>query len=129
MSAIDAFQCVAVREAVIDCMDLEEDRLCGRMCLTTTVLCDREHLSVLKDLPEVGAGSRAGVAQVRGIDSGDVASIFIGSTEPRLLYKNVRGSALDLSSRHLLVAGVYVQSHWNSEWHHHDTAKYDVCQI
>ena len=50
-------------------MDLDEVSLCGRMCLTTTVLCDWEHLSALKDLREAGAGSGAGVAQALGVDS------------------------------------------------------------
>ena len=54
-----------------DHMNIEDVKVCGRVCLTTTVLCDRDHVSVLKDLREAGAGSGAGVAQVLGVDSGE----------------------------------------------------------
>ena len=104
MNAIDAFQCVAVREAVIDCMDLEEVRLCGRMCLTTTVLCDREHLSVLKDLREAGAGSGAGVAQVLGVDSGENVSL------PLISFHRFDGTEVIIQERPRFSLGLVIRA-------------------
>ena len=65
MCAVNAFQCTAVRDTIEAFMDIEDVKLCGRMYLTTTVLCDRIHLSVLASLQESGAGG--GDAHAGGI--------------------------------------------------------------
>ena len=56
MCAVNAFQCTAVRDTIEAFMDIEDKKFCGRMYLTTTVLCDKIHLSVLARLQKADAG-------------------------------------------------------------------------